>query len=251
MKAHYYIEINGNPKGPFTIEELKELTITKESVLWKEGLPDWVKATEIEEINKLIKIPVGPNKIIPPPLPVNSNEIKQTQHINRIEIIKNILRLKRKQVFGIILLTIASYASIAFAEGGFKAMQLYFKYNEYVNSQKGIKELEQLRKNASSNSAIQSSKNDTLAFGNAPLDIAIAKSYRDQTPIPAPYKDMTEYYHYLNNPDPSDPFLDFKMMDALQENMSHSFGLTTILEALGVFVLGMLILILNNRLWKS
>jgi hypothetical protein len=228
MKPIYYIEINGKPKGPFTIEELKEIPITKESVVWKEGLPDWVKATEIEEINKLIKIPVEPNKIIPPPLPVNPIDFKQAQRVNRIEIIKLILRLNRKWVLAIILLTVVSYALIAHLEGGFKAIQLYNKYSEIVASPE---------ENARRNQPRDNNENLNQIHDPTPLV---------GTPVP-----LSEYRDYIDNPSPYDPRLDFEMIDALKDKIASSFGFTTILAALFIFAVSMLILIVNSKLWKS
>jgi len=270
MKVHYYIEINGKPKGPFTIEELKELTITEESVVWKEGLPNWVKATEIEEINKLIKIPVKSNKIIPPPLPVNPINVKQTQHINRIEIIKTILRLNRKWVLGIILLTVVSYALIAYLEGGFQALLLYNKYTELVKSPNEMARNYSLSEDKQ---FAEERKYETVAKGS-PLDSFIHKmtdsgnheaskttkgfaSSPDTTArgsVPAPViteRDLTEYRVYIDNPDPTDPTLDNKMIYALSDKINNSFGLPTIFESIGIFVASILILIINSRLWKS
>ena len=67
MKKYHYS--NGdNQFGPLTIEELKDSKITKDTIVWYEGLDNWVKAGEVDELKELFKS-------IPPPL----NTTKQTQ----------------------------------------------------------------------------------------------------------------------------------------------------------------------------
>ena len=271
MKAHYYIEINGKPKGPFTIEELKELTITEESVVWKEGLPNWVKATEIEEINKLIKISVKPNKIIPPPLPVNPFDVKQTRHIHRIEIIKTILRLNRKWVLAIILLTVASYVLIAYLEGGFRAIQLYYKYSELIKSPAEMARNYSLSEDkrfaeeveARRNQPIDTSKKSPLHHfldsinKGLPAEPKVSENFSKQQQIPVTQTlsnagvNINEIRQYIDNPDPTDPSLDNKMIYALSDKINSSFGVPTIFESIGIFFVSILILIINSRLWKS
>lgn len=63
----YYIVENGKQAGPFDIETLKKKiengTLKKDYLVWKEGMSDWRKAEELEEINELF-----PNI---PPIPKN------------------------------------------------------------------------------------------------------------------------------------------------------------------------------------
>ena len=64
MKKYFYS--NGKEKfGPFSFEELKNENITKDTLIWFEGLEDWKSAKEIgefEEIFKLIPPPIIPEK---------------------------------------------------------------------------------------------------------------------------------------------------------------------------------------------
>lgn len=65
MKKYFYSD--GKEKfGPFSFEELKTENITKDTLIWFEGLEDWKPAREIgefEEIFKLIPPPIIPEKM--------------------------------------------------------------------------------------------------------------------------------------------------------------------------------------------
>jgi len=64
MKKYFYSD--GKEKfGPFSFEELKYKPITKDTLIWFEGLEDWKPAKDIiefEEIFKLIPPPIIPEK---------------------------------------------------------------------------------------------------------------------------------------------------------------------------------------------
>lgn len=59
-KQWYHVE-KGEKKGPLTREELKG-SICKESLLWKEGMADWMPAEQIEDLKDLFELS-------PPPIP--------------------------------------------------------------------------------------------------------------------------------------------------------------------------------------
>ena len=59
--SKFYIHIDDQQQGPFTTDELKDLKIARETMVWFEGEEDWKKAIEIEELQEIIKS-------IPPPL---------------------------------------------------------------------------------------------------------------------------------------------------------------------------------------
>ena len=62
MKQYYLYE-GAQQQGPFSFEALKEKNVSADSLIWHEGLNDWQKAGEIEELKILFK--AGP-----PPVPV-------------------------------------------------------------------------------------------------------------------------------------------------------------------------------------
>jgi hypothetical protein len=59
--SKFYIHIDDQQQGPFTTDELKDLKIARETMVWFEGEEDWKKAVEIEELQEILKS-------IPPPL---------------------------------------------------------------------------------------------------------------------------------------------------------------------------------------
>lgn len=65
MKKYYYAE-NEQEFGPFSIEELKPKRIRKSTLVWVEGLPDWVMAENIDELKEIINL-------TPPKLPKKSS----------------------------------------------------------------------------------------------------------------------------------------------------------------------------------
>lgn len=60
----YFIHDGHEKKGPFNLEELKGLQLKKEMLVWHEGLTEWIKAGDVEDLNDYFA-----EKIIPPPLP--------------------------------------------------------------------------------------------------------------------------------------------------------------------------------------
>jgi len=58
----YYISINSEQSGPFSLEELKEKKLTDEYLVWTEGFESWLKASEVFHLKEsVVKLP--------PPLP--------------------------------------------------------------------------------------------------------------------------------------------------------------------------------------
>ena len=79
MKQYYYAE-NGQQFGPFTAEELTVKKIKKETLVWYDGLSDWVSACEVDEL-KSILVPT------PPPLPKPLKEDKEKSKKPEVNII--------------------------------------------------------------------------------------------------------------------------------------------------------------------
>lgn len=63
MKKYYYSD-GKQQIGPLSKEELQSKGITKETLVWYEGLTEWTKAGDAEELADLF-----PNTPTPPPLP--------------------------------------------------------------------------------------------------------------------------------------------------------------------------------------
>lgn len=68
----YYIVKNGEKVGPFTITELQGQEFNKETLVWYNGLENWVKAEIIEELSEVLEQ-------TPPPIPTIA--VNTTQNI--------------------------------------------------------------------------------------------------------------------------------------------------------------------------
>jgi cation transport ATPase len=87
MKDYYYAD-NGQKVGPVSKEELKG-KITKETLIWKEGMENWLKASEIAEFNDFFQKeppPIPDAKATtenePPPIPEVKS--KSNKHVEKI-----------------------------------------------------------------------------------------------------------------------------------------------------------------------
>lgn len=55
----YYIVVNDRQQGPFTKEELRQNNISRDTLVWRSGMPDWVKASELPELADIFIIDVN------------------------------------------------------------------------------------------------------------------------------------------------------------------------------------------------
>ena len=46
----YWINQDGVQAGPVTIEQMEKMSITGKAYVWRSGLEDWVKITELPEL---------------------------------------------------------------------------------------------------------------------------------------------------------------------------------------------------------
>ena len=65
----YYLAKNNIKEGPFSLEEILKMQLTKDTLVWKDGLKNWVNVSELVELNKFIIN-------TPPPLP---SEVRKTE----------------------------------------------------------------------------------------------------------------------------------------------------------------------------
>jgi len=62
MRYYFFLNNKNEQRGPFTLDELQEERILNSSLVWKEGLPDWKQAHELDELKGILISP-------PPPIP--------------------------------------------------------------------------------------------------------------------------------------------------------------------------------------
>ncbi len=72
----YYIHDGSLEKGPFTLEQLKNETITSNTQVWYEGLAAWTTADQIEELRSLLAVK-------PPPLQVKVQPVSAVEHYEK------------------------------------------------------------------------------------------------------------------------------------------------------------------------
>ncbi len=57
--AGYYLAVNGKKKGPYDLSRFKKMlqdgNFNSESLIWKEGWDNWVKASDVEELNSFFQ----------------------------------------------------------------------------------------------------------------------------------------------------------------------------------------------------
>ena len=70
-KKYFYIKDN-NRLGPYSIKQLANQNIKKNTLIWKDGLEDWVKASELKELKEIIIAE-------PPPIPKSSSKAYKTK----------------------------------------------------------------------------------------------------------------------------------------------------------------------------
>jgi len=57
MRNYYFIK-NGAQSGPYTLDQLKYHGILPETMVWHEGLPEWIEAKAVPELNGLFVVPI-------------------------------------------------------------------------------------------------------------------------------------------------------------------------------------------------
>ena len=79
----YFIVINDVQQGPFTIDELRLRNITSDTLVWAEGMPQWVPAWQVEELRPLFygdaqHAQPAPSQSTPTPPPYGTQSAPQT-----------------------------------------------------------------------------------------------------------------------------------------------------------------------------
>jgi len=136
MKEYYFADGN-EQKGPYSLEELKNNKISATTLIWREGLNDWIEAKRLKELEILFKST--------PPLLKEKDEKNITSKRRKILIAKE-LKLVGKIVFISILIGLISSLLFFYNHEGFKYISLKsrFESSEYQSQIK--KELNRLRK---------------------------------------------------------------------------------------------------------
>lgn len=62
----YWIYLNDEKKGPYSIDQLKVMTIPPTTLVWRDGMDTWVNANEIPELSSLYSTPMPPEYVEEP-----------------------------------------------------------------------------------------------------------------------------------------------------------------------------------------
>ena len=71
MERQYYIASGKDHIGPFTLSQMEDKKLTPETLIWYEGLPQWTKAKDLEELKAEI-----PTIVIPPLTPTQVGTVE-------------------------------------------------------------------------------------------------------------------------------------------------------------------------------
>lgn len=56
----YFISVNNDKRGPYSVEELKARGITSETLVMADGSSQWMPAWQVEELRPIIMVPEPP-----------------------------------------------------------------------------------------------------------------------------------------------------------------------------------------------
>jgi hypothetical protein len=111
MKKYHYSD-GQSQFGPFSIDELKDLPIKRDTFVWFEGLESWTKAGEIEELKELFKStppPFTSSASSPPPFtqkPQNTTQ-QQTYQPKKTSFFAKPLVIVAMSLFVVVVLLVA------------------------------------------------------------------------------------------------------------------------------------------------
>jgi len=134
----YFLQDGSSTIGPFDLEDLKEKKITRDTLVWCEGMEDWKKATEVNELGGILTAVPPPIKMVftIPPIP------KAT----KVEENVTILGLSKKMFYtvsGILaVLIIGTFILNTFQENSRDALDQKNKTTERENEQFTVQQKE-------------------------------------------------------------------------------------------------------------
>ena len=75
----YWINFNGVQSGPVDLDGLKEMGLTSAAYVWHEGLSDWVKITQLPELQGLYEMVEAPFQAASEPMPQHEPAVNPSQ----------------------------------------------------------------------------------------------------------------------------------------------------------------------------
>ncbi len=77
----YWINHNGKQFGPMDLDSLKELHLTSAAYVWHEGLPGWIKITQLPELQGLYEMDGEPVATATQPLDATQTQSTRDQAV--------------------------------------------------------------------------------------------------------------------------------------------------------------------------
>lgn len=123
----YYLANNGTPEGPYSVEQLRALNISKSTLVWNQELTSWTPAGNVPELNICF------NEVPPAPPQMSDNGYnysrQEPQHYGvcpKTWLVESILvTLFCCLPFGIVGIIKASHVESAYRAGNYAEAQRY------------------------------------------------------------------------------------------------------------------------------
>lgn len=55
MNRYFYIDAEGKQKGTFTIDELRNEPVKKDTLIWTQGMSEWMRAADVAEVQPIFQ----------------------------------------------------------------------------------------------------------------------------------------------------------------------------------------------------
>ena len=80
----YWVIVGNERRGPMPMDELIGAGVTATTYVWRKGLKNWMQASQVEELNGIVTLPVAPTVS-------NSNDAERAEDEKRTEEIDKLL----------------------------------------------------------------------------------------------------------------------------------------------------------------
>lgn len=82
----YFIILKNEQKGPFDLEAIKQMSISRNTEVWTEGYEDWVQAKDIPELAAILPPPIKKKEPVKPITPPPRPKKRQPDPVKKVEV---------------------------------------------------------------------------------------------------------------------------------------------------------------------
>ena len=90
-QTQIFYELDGQKEGPIEIKDLEMGQIDKDTLVWKSGLNNWVRAEKLEDLNNYFSDLKEFGRTNPPPIPSRKSVILDESYDRRNSLNKNLI----------------------------------------------------------------------------------------------------------------------------------------------------------------